>query len=106
MFVAINYISCADHYRERFEELFKTRARAIDRMPGFIRVEILRPTDKDGHYLIMSHWEAEQNFKDWAKSPEFLEGHKRALAEIKEMKDRGEESPLKSDFKTYEVFAT
>ena len=106
MFVAINFITCADHYKERFEELFRTRAGAIDRMPGFIRVEILRPTEDGGHYLIMSHWESEENFKTWTKSPEFLEGHKRAFSEIKEMKERGEESPLKSDFKTYEVFAT
>jgi len=34
-FVAINYISCKDFYRPRFEELFGTRAHAIDRMPGF-----------------------------------------------------------------------
>ena len=35
-FVAINFISCKSHYRERFEELFANRAHAIDKMPGFL----------------------------------------------------------------------
>ena len=39
-FVAINYIACEQHYRERFEELFATRAHAIDRMPGFVDMQV------------------------------------------------------------------
>ncbi len=46
-FVAINYITCTAEYRGRFEELFATRARAIDRMPGFISFELLKPVDSD-----------------------------------------------------------
>ena len=34
-FVAINYIDCNADYKERFEELFGSRAKAIDTMPGF-----------------------------------------------------------------------
>ena len=33
-FVAINYISCQEAYKPRFEELFASRAHAIDRIPG------------------------------------------------------------------------
>ena len=57
-FVAINYIKCEDHYSERFEQLFATRAQAIDRMPGFLNMEVLKPNDQ-GEYLIVSHWESE-----------------------------------------------
>lgn len=31
-FVAVNYIDCKPEYRERFEELFATRAKQIDTM--------------------------------------------------------------------------
>lgn len=34
-FVAINYIDCEPDYVNRFEELFGSRAQAIDKMPGF-----------------------------------------------------------------------
>jgi heme-degrading monooxygenase HmoA len=105
MFVAINYITCKSHYRSRFEHLFSTRAGAIDRMPGFIRMQVLRPTE-DGHdYLIMSHWQDEASFKAWAKSPEFLEGHKRGFDDIKAAKAAGEELPMTSTFRTYQVIA-
>jgi heme-degrading monooxygenase HmoA len=104
-FVAINYIRCKQEYRARFEELFGTRAHAIDRMAGFIDMHVLRPQTDDGEYLIVSFWETEETFKAWTQSPEFLEGHKRGFEDIRTAKERGEDPPMKSDFKTYEVIA-
>jgi heme-degrading monooxygenase HmoA len=102
-FVAINYITCKPEYRERFEHLFKTRARAIDRLPGFRGMYVLRPQREDDAYLVVSHWDSEAHFKAWLQSPEFLEGHKRGFEDIREAKARGEEPPMRSDFRTYEV---
>ena len=65
MFVAINYISCSDHYRKRFEELFATRAKAIDRMTGFRNMQVLKPQDEKSEYLVISHWDTEEDFKKW-----------------------------------------
>lgn len=88
-FVTINYIRCGDHYRERFEQLFATRAQAIDRMPGFIDMQVLKP-NQEGEYLIVSHWESEETFKTWTRSPEFIEGHKRGFADMQVARERGE----------------
>lgn len=104
-FVAINFIRCEEHYVARFEELFSTRAKAIDRMPGFVNMEVLKPK-KDGEpYLIVSHWKDEADFKKWTNSPEFLEGHKRGFEDLRLAKERGEEPPMTSSFVTYEVIA-
>jgi heme-degrading monooxygenase HmoA len=103
MFVAINYITCTDAYRERFETLFATRAKAIDRMPGFINMQVLRPTDDKGDYLIISHWDSEEQFKTWTKSEEFVEGHKRGFADLAEARAEGREAPMRSQFKTYKI---
>lgn len=105
MFVAINYISCSDNYKERFEELFSTRVKKIDRMPGFRFMQVLKPTDDSGDYLIVSHWDSESHFKNWSKSPEFLEGHKRGFEDLAKAKKEGKEPPMKSVFKTYNVIA-
>jgi len=43
MFVTINYITCKEHYPERFEYLFSTRAMAIDTLPGFNSMSVLKP---------------------------------------------------------------
>ncbi len=102
-FVAINYITCKPEYRERFEYLFKTRARAIDRLPGFRGMYVLRPQREGDAYLVVSHWDSEAHFKAWLKSPEFLEGHKRGFEDVRQAKERGEEPPMTSDFRTYEI---
>lgn len=103
-FVAINYIQCEAHYRSRFEELFGSRAHAIDRLPGFINMEVLKP-NSEGEYLIVSHWESEDAFKKWTASPEFLEGHKRGFEDIRQARERGEKPPMSSTFRTYEIIA-
>ncbi|HRX01005.1 MAG TPA: antibiotic biosynthesis monooxygenase, partial [Cyclobacteriaceae bacterium] len=92
-------------YATRFEELFATRAHAIDRLPGFVNMQVLKPSNKGDEYLIVSHWKSEEDFKAWTKSPEFLEGHKRGFEDIRIAKERGEKPPMSSTFKTYAVIA-
>ena len=102
-FVAINYITCQPEYAGRFEELFGSRAKAIDTMPGFIDMMVLKPSKAGEPYLVVSHWESEAAFKMWTNSPEFIEGHKRGFEDIRRAKEAGQPSPMSSDFKTYQV---
>jgi heme-degrading monooxygenase HmoA len=104
-FVAINYIHCEPHYRERFEYLFGSRARAIDRLPGFVEMQVLKPNKDDDRYLIVSYWENEAAFKAWTSSPEFIEGHRRGFEDLAKAKAAGEPAPMQSEFKTYSVIA-
>lgn len=104
-FVAVNYIHCEPEYRERFEFLFGSRAGAIDKMPGFVDMMVLRPAKEGDNYLIVSYWENEEAFKDWTKSPAFIEGHKRGFEDIRKAKEEGKTPPMTSDFKTYQVIA-
>ncbi|MEQ8425686.1 MAG: antibiotic biosynthesis monooxygenase [Cyclobacteriaceae bacterium] len=104
-FVAINYIQCDEGYANRFEQLFATRAHAIDRLPGFIDMQVLKPSNLQDEYLIVSHWKSESDFKAWTKSPEFIEGHKRGFEDIRLAKEKGEKPPMSSSFKTYQVIA-
>lgn len=100
-FVAINTIACEDGYRSRFEELFRNRAHAIDALPGFRKMQVLRPTDPGGSYLVISHWESEASFRAWTGSEAFLAGHRRAFEDIRLAKERSEDSPMRSEFRTY-----
>lgn len=102
-FVAVNFITCEPDYRERFEYLFGTRAKAIDTMPGFISMQVLKPDAESDPYLIVSQWEGEEFFKAWVGSPEFIEGHKRGFEDMKEAKAQGAPAPLASTFRTYSL---
>ena len=102
-FVAINYIECSEEYVEKFEHLFKTRAAEIDKLPGFRSMNVLKPNTKDDKYLIVSYWDDEQSFKEWTKSEAFLKGHKRGFEDLKKYKELGQEAPMKSEFRTYNI---
>jgi heme-degrading monooxygenase HmoA len=104
-FVAINFIDCEPAYKERFEELFGNRAHAIDRMPGFQGMQVLKPKDGESSYLIMSFWKSEEDFKQWTGSPEFIEGHKRGFEDIAKARQEGKVAPMKSTFRTYDVLS-
>lgn len=105
-FVAINYIECTSDYTERFEELFASRAGAIDKLPGFRNMNVLKPNVDNDRYLIISYWDNEDSFKAWTKSQAFIEGHKRGFADLKKYKEQGLEPPMKSEFKTYQILTT
>jgi len=100
VFVMMNRMNVPDEYREKFEMMFQTRARAVDRRPGFIRAEILRP-EKGNEYIVMTHWESQGAFEAWTGSEEYREGHRR----VGEFKDASGKLVLTSKVETYEVFA-
>lgn len=104
-FVAINYIQCSQDYVERFEFLFGSRTKAIDLMPGFIDMQVLKPAKKGDDYLIISHWENEESFKEWTKSEAFFKGHARGFADVAKAREEGKPAPMSSVFKTYNVIA-
>jgi heme-degrading monooxygenase HmoA len=104
-FVAVNFIQCTLDFQDRFEALFRSRVRAIDRLAGFIRMQVLRPQQAGEPYLVVSHWTNEAAFQAWAQSPEFLEGHQRGFEDMRQAKARGAPPPMTSSFRTYQVIA-
>lgn len=104
-FVAINYIHCRPEYETRFEDLFATRAHAIDRIPGFVEMFVLRPEREGEAYLIVSQWVDEGAFGSWVGSPEFEEGHARGFADLRKAKEAGLEPPMTSSLQTYRIVA-
>lgn len=104
-FVAINAITCKPEYCERFERLFCSRAHAIDEAHGFIRMKVLKPCSEGGAYMVMSEWDCEKSFREWAASPAFKEGHRRGFEDLALAKARGEEPPMKSEMTLYTVLS-
>jgi heme-degrading monooxygenase HmoA len=104
-FVAVNFISCRDEYRPRFEELFRSRAHAIDTLPGFKHMVVLRPEQQGGDYLVVSFWSDRASFDAWRTSPAFAAGHRRGFEDVRAAKERGEAPPMTSRMETYEILS-
>ena len=82
MIVVSNRLQVAKGHEADFEKRFEGRARLVENMAGFIRLEILRPIKSD-YYIVLTHWQDEASFRAWTDSAEFKEAHnKRPPAEI------------------------
>lgn len=74
MIVVMNRIPVASGFEAEFEERFRNRAGLIDREPGFIRNEILRPIEGE-YYIVKTYWRSRQDFERWTKSVSFRQAH-------------------------------
>lgn len=91
MIVVTNRIPVSRGHEADFEDRFRNRVHLVDRAPGFVRNEVLRPTPKrfdhdqggfvpdpeqSGFYEVKTWWRSLQDFEAWTKSPSFAEAHK------------------------------
>jgi heme-degrading monooxygenase HmoA len=82
MIAVSNRLHVAKGQEKEFEARFEGRARLVENMPGFVRLEILRPLKSD-YYIVLTHWKDEASFHAWTESAEFKEAHRnRPRAEI------------------------
>jgi len=90
MIVVTNRIPVAAGWEEKFEERFRKRAHLVDRSPGFVRNEILRPTpmkrdaeagrwipdpSAEAFYEVKTYWQRFEDFVAWTQSASFREAH-------------------------------
>lgn len=91
MIVVTNRIPVAEGYEETFEDRFRRRAHLVDRAPGFIRNQVLRPKpmrldhasgqwspdpETEAYYEVKTWWQSFDDFVAWTKSPSFAEAHR------------------------------
>ena len=75
MITIANRIYVNPDYADLFEETFRNRAGLVDKMPGFISNQVLRPTNPDEPYIVLTLWESRADFEGWVKSDAFVKGH-------------------------------
>ncbi|MGB0467662.1 MAG: antibiotic biosynthesis monooxygenase family protein [Pontibacterium sp.] len=74
-FVVANRIYVANDWRETFEERFRKRAGEIDKQPGFVRMEVMKPVKEGTPYIVQTHWADKASFDNWVGSPDFKHSH-------------------------------
>jgi heme oxygenase (mycobilin-producing) len=78
MITVANRIYVDPSFAEQFETRFRERAGLVDRMPGFISNQVLRPVNAGDPYVVMTLWERREDFVAWTESDEFRQGHARS----------------------------
>lgn len=75
MIVVANRIFVAPGQETAFEERFRQRAGLVERAPGFIRHQVLRPLNPEHPYVVMTTWRDRASFEAWVQSPAFRDAH-------------------------------
>jgi heme-degrading monooxygenase HmoA len=73
--VKINAIEVPEGRGEALEERFRARAGEVEKMPGFLGFELLRPTAGESRYFVYTRWETEEAFRAWVEGDAFKRGH-------------------------------
>jgi heme-degrading monooxygenase HmoA len=76
MFIVMNRIPVTEGREQDFEQTFIGRDRAVDKMPGFIDMQVLRPTE-GRTYVVLTRWQSQEAFKAWTSSEAFIAAHRK-----------------------------
>jgi heme-degrading monooxygenase HmoA len=63
--VKINAIEVPEGAGPELERRFANRLHAVDGQPGFLSFELLRPVSGDSRYFVVTHWETDEDFRNW-----------------------------------------
>ena len=58
MFVVCNRVQVNPTHAEQFETLFLSRSHMVDKSPGFVSFQLLRPDKAEESYVVMVVWES------------------------------------------------
>ena len=75
MITVANRIYVKPECAETFETVFRERAGLVDKMPGFISNQVLRPVNEGDPYIVFTMWNSRQDFLNWVRSDAFVKGH-------------------------------
>lgn len=76
MIVIMNRIPVAEGREQEFEKTFMQRDRAVDKSPGFIDMQVLRPAE-GRTYVVLTRWQTRDAFQRWTESEAFVSAHRK-----------------------------
>ena len=79
MHLVTNRVPVAPGWEDRFEERFRNRLGQVEKTPGFVRMDILKPESDDTPYVVQTLWHDEAAFRAWVGSPDFVAAHANPL---------------------------
>lgn len=63
--VKINAIEVPEGAGPELEKRFANRAHTVEKSPGFLGFQLLRPVKGDDRYFVVTHWESDEAFQAW-----------------------------------------
>ena len=74
-FVALSRFKVRNGMTDEVLRAFLSRPGMVDEVPGFMRMEVMRPTDNPDEYWLFTWWSDESTFREWHSSHLYRESH-------------------------------
>src|SRR5574340_552441 len=80
--VKINAIEVPPGAGPELERRFANRAGTVEKSPGFLGFQLLRPVKGDDRYFVVTQWESDEAFQTWVRdrSAEAHSGYDKPVA--------------------------
>jgi len=79
MYIVMNRVMVKNDWSDEFVERFKKRKGQIDKEPGFVSMQVLKPQNAETPYVVYTCWQDEASFQMWIKSDDFKLAHKNPM---------------------------
>lgn len=74
-FVALSCFAVANGMEAAVREAFLERPHHVDKVAGFLRMDVIQPVEDNCEFWLMTHWTDEASFKRWHRSHEYGDSH-------------------------------
>lgn len=75
MFIALSTFTIANEMAEAVKEAFLNRPKLVNDASGFIKMEVISPTDNPQEIWLITHWTDEESYKVWHHSHMYHGSH-------------------------------
>ena len=76
MFMALSRFVVANGKTDEVRDAFRRRPHLVDRAQGFIRMEVVSPSDNPDEFWLLTWWTEKAHYDTWHRSHEYHESHK------------------------------
>jgi heme oxygenase (mycobilin-producing) len=75
MFMAMSRFVIANGLEEGVRQAFAHRPHLVEEVPGFVRMDVLSPTDASNEFWLMTYWTDEQSYRTWHRGHRYKDSH-------------------------------
>lgn len=74
-FVALSRFKVANGLEAEVREAFRKRPHLVENAEGFVRMDVLSPTNDDAEFWLVTYWTDEASFRAWHASHLYRDSH-------------------------------
>lgn len=74
-YVSISRFRVRNGMEDDVAAAFRGRPHLVDDARGFVRMDVLSPSDDGSEFWLVTYWTDEASFREWHRSHEFRDSH-------------------------------